>query len=100
MSTLIDGTAVTEFCRERAARMKSALTAAIYAGLADRVARGAFAPAPSPVTISIAEYGEPVIACSECLTVIRALRDGEQIADLADAATEHTTSHHPIEEQS
>ena len=100
MSTLIDGTAVTEFCRERASRMKSALTAAIYAGLADRVARGAFAPAPSPVTLALTEYGEPVLACSDCLTVIRALRDGEQLADLAAAATEHTASHHPIEEQS
>lgn len=38
----IDGDAVVAFCRERAAGMKSPLTAAIYAGLADRVARGFF----------------------------------------------------------
>ena len=42
MTRPIDGDAVMKFCRDRAAQMKSPLTAAIYAGLADRVARGYF----------------------------------------------------------
>lgn len=39
---VIDGGAVIGFSRERAERMKNPLTAAIYSGLADRVARGFF----------------------------------------------------------
>ncbi|GAA3948125.1 hypothetical protein [Microbacterium soli] len=41
---LIDGDAAEAFCRERAERMKSPMGAAIYAGLADRIKRGFFAP--------------------------------------------------------
>jgi hypothetical protein len=43
-ASLVDGAAVESFCRERAERMKSPMGAAIYAGLADRVKRGFFAP--------------------------------------------------------
>lgn len=40
----VDAVKLLAFCEERRDRMKSALTAAIYAGLADRVKRGFFAP--------------------------------------------------------
>ncbi len=38
----IDGVKVVAFCEDRIERMRSPLTAAIYAGLADRVLRGFF----------------------------------------------------------
>lgn len=42
MAHVIDGDAVAAFCEERAELMKQPLTAAIYAGLKDRVQRGFF----------------------------------------------------------
>ena len=42
MVHVIDGDAVVAFCEERADRMKHPLTAAIYAGMKDRVQRGFF----------------------------------------------------------
>jgi hypothetical protein len=42
MAHQIDGDAVVAFCDERAERMKNPLTAAIYAGMKDRVQRGFF----------------------------------------------------------
>lgn len=42
MAHQIDGDAVAAFCEERAERMKNPLTAAIYAGLRDRIRRGQF----------------------------------------------------------
>lgn len=42
MAHPIDGDAVAAFCEERAGRMKNPLTAAIYAGLRDRIRRGQF----------------------------------------------------------
>lgn len=42
MAHAIDGDKVVAFCDERIARMKNPLTAAIYAGMKDRVKRGFF----------------------------------------------------------
>lgn len=38
----IDGDAVVAFCEDRIGRMRSPVTRAIYAGMADRVRRGFF----------------------------------------------------------
>lgn len=48
MAHQIDGDAVAAFCEERAGRMKNPLTAAIYAGLRDRIRRGQFDIAARP----------------------------------------------------
>lgn len=40
----VDEGSLLAFCEERQERMKSPLTKAIYAGLADRIKRGFFAP--------------------------------------------------------
>ena len=40
----VDAVKLLAFCEERRDRMKSPLTAAIYAGMVDRVKRGFFAP--------------------------------------------------------
>lgn len=89
MIGLINGDAVERFCRDRADRMKQPMTAAIYAGLADRVSRGVF---DADVLGRLQVVGTPkglVVACTECGFVTSNPAISPTVAELVGDALVH-----------
>ena len=88
---LVNGDAIERFCRDRADRMKQPATAAVYAGLADRVKRGAFyAEALEQVRVAD-DAGVVVVRCVTCGWV-RDLQEDESVVAIAEDALDHVGS--------